>query len=257
VSLAKPSQPRRFKKPWKSIPIRLRAGMLGFRIAPRALSLWRSGISVAACAKAYAARVRRRSSPMASYEPGLYVITARAVTAAQRGTFTWSPENDQLRGDEDGMEERFFWLAWRDFRGSHRSAQALDVSKVPPGDWIDIFNGKDMDGWVPKSQEPRPAGSFQHLVCQGWASYGWTIRITPVNSNNRFGHMAYQKRKFSYYLSIRNLIPGATRLPEARIGATRTMGSCSTPVHGIDGPQPRDGRPALSASFWGALEPHQ
>src|SRR3954451_24275370 len=66
-------------------------------------------------------------------------------------------------------------------------------------DWIQLFNGKDLDGWIPK--------------IAGYAlgeNYGNTFRaengILKVSYDqypefgNRFGHIFYRKRKFSHYI---------------------------------------------------------
>ncbi len=79
-------------------------------------------------------------------------------------------------------------------------ARALDISKVPASDWIDLFNGKDLTGWVPKvhgtpaGQDPLKTWYVKDgLLWVDYSQYGTSF-------NGRFGHMAWQKRKFSYYL---------------------------------------------------------
>jgi len=77
------------------------------------------------------------------------------------------------------------------------AAAALAQNPAPPGDWIQLFNGKDLTGWTPK--------------ITGYAlgdNFGNTFRVEngvmKVNYekydkfNSRFGHLFY-KDKFSYY----------------------------------------------------------
>lgn len=80
------------------------------------------------------------------------------------------------------------------------SASALDLTKVPNGDWVQLFNGKDLDGWV-KKVRPLPVGQDPYDTWYVKDSLLWVDYTKYTgNFNDRFGHMAYQKRKFSYYL---------------------------------------------------------
>ena len=66
-------------------------------------------------------------------------------------------------------------------------------------DWIQLFNGKDLDGWVPKITG-YPLGE----------NYGNTFRVENgvlrvsydeyADFGNRFGHLFYRNRKFSHYI---------------------------------------------------------
>ncbi len=79
-------------------------------------------------------------------------------------------------------------------------APALDLSKVPASDWIQIFNKKDLEGWVKKisgqtvGQDPYDTWYVKDSVL--WVDY----KNYTGDFNQRFGHLAWQKRKFSYYL---------------------------------------------------------
>lgn len=80
------------------------------------------------------------------------------------------------------------------------SVSALDLTKVPKGDWIQLFNGKDLDGWV-KKVRTHPAGQDPYDTWYVKDSTLWVDYTKYTGAfNDRFGHMAYQKRKFSYYL---------------------------------------------------------
>lgn len=66
-------------------------------------------------------------------------------------------------------------------------------------EWIQLFDGKDLDGWVPKIAG-YPLGE----------NYGNTFRVDNgvlkvsydqyQDFGNRFGHLFYRKRKFSHYI---------------------------------------------------------
>ena len=66
-------------------------------------------------------------------------------------------------------------------------------------DWIQLFNGKNLDGWVPKITG-YPLGE----------NYGNTFRVENgvlrisydqyTDFGNRFGHIFYRNRKFSHYI---------------------------------------------------------
>ncbi|MDB5047744.1 MAG: hypothetical protein JWO30_815 [Fibrobacteres bacterium] len=99
------------------------------------------------------------------------------------------------------MEWKKFFLACAvGLSGFAPSARALDISKVPASDWIDLFNGKDLTNWVPKvhgtaaGQDPLQTWYVKDgLLWVDYKGYGSQF-------NGRFGHMAWQKRKFSYYV---------------------------------------------------------
>jgi hypothetical protein len=68
-----------------------------------------------------------------------------------------------------------------------------------PKDWIQLFNGKNLDGWVPKFRTS-PLGE----------NYADTFRVVDGvlrvaydkygSFEDRFGHLFYQRRKFSHYI---------------------------------------------------------
>ena len=99
-----------------------------------------------------------------------------------------------------GITLSFFPLILAGVLGTALSVPALDVSKVPAVDWIQIFNGKNLTDWVPKikgtvaGQDPLNTWYVKDSLL--WADYkGYGGQF-----NGRYGHLAYQKRKFSYYL---------------------------------------------------------
>jgi hypothetical protein len=71
--------------------------------------------------------------------------------------------------------------------------------KASPQDWIQLFNGKNLDGWTPKFKGS-PAGE----------NYADTFRVVDGvlqvsydkygRFEDRFGHLFYQKRRFSHYV---------------------------------------------------------
>jgi len=66
-------------------------------------------------------------------------------------------------------------------------------------DWVQLFNGKNLDGWVPKITGYPPG-----------ENYGRTFRVENgvlkisydqySEFGNRFGHIFYRNRKFSHYI---------------------------------------------------------
>jgi len=79
------------------------------------------------------------------------------------------------------------------------AAGAAGQMKVDPQDWIQLFNGKNLDGWVPKFRGS-PLGE----------NYADTFRVVDGvlrvsydkwgRFEERFGHLFYQRRKFSHYI---------------------------------------------------------
>jgi hypothetical protein len=65
-------------------------------------------------------------------------------------------------------------------------------------DWIQLFNGKNLDGWVPKIKGYDLGDNFGDTfrVANGTlqAAYDKYTRF-----DEKFGHLFYQKQKFSYY----------------------------------------------------------
>lgn len=79
-------------------------------------------------------------------------------------------------------------------------AASQDFSKVPASDWIRIFNGKDLEGWVKKIRT-HPVGEDPYNTWYVKDSLLWVdYSKYTAPFNYRFGHMAYEKRKFSYFL---------------------------------------------------------
>jgi hypothetical protein len=85
---------------------------------------------------------------------------------------------------------------------SHRQAaaeQATAPARPPASEWIQLFDGKSLDGWVPK------INGFDLGV-----NYNDTFRVQNglleaaydkyKTFDSHFGHLFYTKRKFSYYV---------------------------------------------------------
>src|SRR4051794_33740803 len=74
---------------------------------------------------------------------------------------------------------------------SAASPQAPPPAPIPPGDWIQLFNGRNLDGWVPK------IAGFDLGV-----NYNDTFRVEDgllrvsydkyKTFDNRFGHLFYR-----------------------------------------------------------------
>jgi hypothetical protein len=79
------------------------------------------------------------------------------------------------------------------------TTQSAPQAPIPAGDWIQLFNGKNLDGWVPK------IAGFDLGV-----NYNDTFRVEDgllrvsydkyKTFDNRFGHLFYNRKKFSYYI---------------------------------------------------------
>ena len=81
------------------------------------------------------------------------------------------------------------------------AAPALDLTSVPGSDWIQLFNKKNLDnGWVKKISGQAVGSDPYHTWYVKdsllWVDYaGYTGDFA-----DRFGHMAYEKRRFSHFL---------------------------------------------------------
>ena len=65
-------------------------------------------------------------------------------------------------------------------------------------EWIQLFNGKDLDGWVPKVRG-YPAGENYNDT---WIVKNGVLAVSYdkyPQFENKFGHLFYTKQKFSYY----------------------------------------------------------
>ena len=84
------------------------------------------------------------------------------------------------------------------FAAGFSVALASYQSAAKPKDWIQLFNGRNLDGWVPK--------------IKGYAlgeNFGDTFRVKNgvlrvsydkyPQFDSKFGHLFYQRQKFSYY----------------------------------------------------------
>ncbi len=105
----------------------------------------------------------------------------------------------------------------------------LLVSLLMPGrqsgaereDWIQLFNGKNLDGWVPKITGyplgENYADTFRVVNGALQASYDKYTRF-----DSKFGHLFYQRQKFSHYRSSLSTGSSANRSPAGRTGPSAT-----------------------------------
>jgi 3-keto-disaccharide hydrolase len=81
---------------------------------------------------------------------------------------------------------------------SQTPATTAGIPKVSPGDWIQLFNGKDLTGWTPKFAKHDLGENFNN-------TFRVEDRLLKVRYdkwetfNGEFGHMFY-KDPFSYYV---------------------------------------------------------
>ena len=81
---------------------------------------------------------------------------------------------------------------------SQGPATTAGIPKVSPGDWIQLFNGKDLTGWTPKFAKHDLGENFNNTfrVEDGLLK----VRYDKWETfNGEFGHMFY-KDPFSYYV---------------------------------------------------------
>src|SRR5262245_11987437 len=100
--------------------------------------------------------------------------------------------------------KRVFWtlaiatVAYGGLVGGAVTARTSGQSGAEAKDWIQLFNGKNLDGWVPKIKGYDLGDNFGDTfrVTNGvlQASYDKYTRF-----DEKFGHLFYQKQKFSYY----------------------------------------------------------
>jgi hypothetical protein len=99
--------------------------------------------------------------------------------------------------------KRVFWslvIATAAYGALAGSAVTARTSRqgADANDWIQLFNGKDLDGWVPKIKGYDLGDNFGDTfrVANGvlQAAYDKYTRF-----DEKFGHLFYQKQKFSYY----------------------------------------------------------
>jgi Domain of Unknown Function (DUF1080) len=82
---------------------------------------------------------------------------------------------------------------------SRSSTPAAAQGGADAKDWIQLFNGKNLDGWVPKIKGhdlgDNYADTFRVVDGVLQAAYDKYPRF-----DEKFGHLFYEKRPFSYYL---------------------------------------------------------
>jgi Domain of Unknown Function (DUF1080) len=92
-------------------------------------------------------------------------------------------------------------VAYGAFPGGPVTARASSQGAADAKDWIQLFNGKNLDGWVPKIKGYDLGDNFGDTfrVTNGvlQASYDKYTRF-----DEKFGHLFYQKQKFSYYTLV-------------------------------------------------------
>ena len=81
---------------------------------------------------------------------------------------------------------------------SQTAASTASIPKASPGDWMQLFNGKDLTGWTPKFAKHDLGENYNNTfrVEEGLLK----VRYDKWESfNGEFGHMFY-KDPFSYYV---------------------------------------------------------
>ncbi|WP_031496508.1 3-keto-disaccharide hydrolase [Bryobacter aggregatus] len=80
---------------------------------------------------------------------------------------------------------------------------ALGLSAQQKGDWVQLFNGKDLKGWTPKISGYAVGENFANTfrVTDGYLSVGYEGYDSFLDKNGagKFGHLFY-KDNFSYYI---------------------------------------------------------
>jgi hypothetical protein len=101
--------------------------------------------------------------------------------------------------------KRFCWtvvvasVTWGALAGERPAARSGAQNAADRKEWIQLFNGKNLDGWVPKIKGYDLGDNFADTFRAGdgvlRASYDKYARF-----DDKFGHLFYQQQKFSYYL---------------------------------------------------------
>jgi hypothetical protein len=104
---------------------------------------------------------------------------------------------------------------------------AAPLCAQPPSQWIQLFNGRNLDGWIPKIK-----GS------EAGVNYGNTFRVENgvlkvsydqyTKFENRFGHLFYKQKFSSYVIAVEYRFVGE-QAPGAPTWALRNSGIM---VHG-------------------------
>jgi len=115
-------------------------------------------------------------------------------------------------------------LKTADLKTAGLKTRPTDVQANPsPGDWIQIFNGKNMDGWVPKftgydlgvnyNDTFRAEDGLLKVSYDKWKTF-----------ENKFGHLFYTRQKFSYYVIAAEYRFVGEQVPGAPAWALRNNG---------------------------------
>jgi Domain of Unknown Function (DUF1080) len=88
-----------------------------------------------------------------------------------------------------------------DTEGQSGSEKRNNIQAQNDGNWISIFNGKDLDGWIPKvtgyksGENPLDLFHVENGILE--VDYSQFNRF-----NNRFGHLFYKEKLSSYILRV-------------------------------------------------------
>src|SRR3982751_3437471 len=96
------------------------------------------------------------------------------------------------------MRVRRALLAIAIVAGTWSGTGAAPQSAPDRKDWIQLFNGRDLDGWVPKIRGYALGENFGDT----FGVRDGVLRVSYdkyTQFENKFGHMFYQRQKFSYY----------------------------------------------------------
>lgn len=100
----------------------------------------------------------------------------------------------------------------------------LSASQLPAaGDWITLFNGKDLSGWTPKIKGHELGDNFANTfrvengaICMRYDGYGGKFE-------NRFGHLFYKQPFSNYVLRVEYRFVGE-QMPDGPGWAFRNSG---------------------------------
>jgi hypothetical protein len=92
----------------------------------------------------------------------------------------------------------FVTMTWGMLAGEGAVARGGQTT-ADPKDWIQLFNGKTLDGWVPKIKGHELGDNFNDTFRAGdgvlRAAYDKYTQF-----DEKFAHLFYQKQKFSHYI---------------------------------------------------------
>lgn len=102
-------------------------------------------------------------------------------------------------------------------------AQSAPLPSAPPADWIQLFNGENLDGWIPKIRGYAPGENFGDTfrVEDGLLTVAYDAY---ERFDSRFGHLFYEQPFSHYWLRVEYRFVGE-QAPEGPSWATRNSGA--------------------------------